>query len=299
MLAGKQGAFWHTLEALSRHWDRVDVICPKVATSHELRATRMGVRKSQPVARSFFNNVYFHSCPRGLWNQPSWIKFRGMELAAERAYQVMTVHDYPPFYNGIGAMMLSRATNIPCVLEIHHIVGYPKAASMTEAIGRAMSRIYLPFAARAVAGLRVVNKQTVETLHQWGVPRAKISVVPSFYLDAQEFATLGDRPAPQYDIVFCGRLAANKGVDNLLRALKELPHATLLVVGDGPERASLEKLSRSLGIAPRVEFRGWLPTRQDVMRAMRSARMLVMNSSSEGGPRVPLEARALTPSSLK
>lgn len=278
MLAGKQGAFWYTLEALSREWERIDVICPRVAGA--------------PEAASFFGNVHFHPSPYPLWRQHRWIMTRGLQLTALYRYAVMTVHEYPPFYNGIGAKHLSEESGIPYVLEVHHLVGYPTAASATERIGRMLSRLYLPRAIRSANAARVVSKATAETLIAWGAPQEKIRVVPSFYLDRALIESLGDRPPVQYDVAFCGRLVANKGVPQLLKALAALPRATLIVIGDGPERNRLEALAKSLNIAHRVEFRGWLPTQRDVLRAIRSAKMLVMNSSSEGGPRVPLEAMA-------
>lgn len=278
MLAGKQGAFWYTLEALSREWDRIDVICPRVPGA--------------PEAASFFGNVYFHPSPYPLWRQHRWIMTRGLQLTAKYRYAVMTVHEYPPFYNGIGARHLSQESGVPYVLEVHHLVGYPVAASATESIGRVLSRAYLPWAIRRANAVRVVSKATAETLIRWNAPQEKIRVVPSFYLDRHLIESLGDPPPVQYDVAFCGRLVANKGVPQLLKAVAKLPRATLLVIGDGPERARLEALAKSLKIQHRVEFRGWLPTQRDVLRAIRSARMLVMNSSSEGGPRVPLEAMA-------
>lgn len=61
-------------------------------------------------------------------------------------------------------------------------------------------------------------------------------------------------------IGFAGKLIPRKGVDELLRALALISddrrwHAR--IVGDGPERRRLEALSRSLGIADRVDFVGF------------------------------------------
>jgi glycosyltransferase involved in cell wall biosynthesis len=54
----------------------------------------------------------------------------------------------------------------------------------------------------------------------------------------------GDRPT----VVYFGKLIPQKGVDVLLRALEGLD-ARVVVVGFGPERASLEALARDLGVA--------------------------------------------------
>ncbi len=60
-------------------------------------------------------------------------------------------------------------------------------------------------------------------------------------------------------ILFVGRLIERKGVHHLIRALgtvRERTPAHLVIIGDGPERARLEKLAREAGVAEHVEFRG-------------------------------------------
>ncbi len=279
MLQGKQGAFWYTLEALSKEWERIDVICPHAESIN-------------PDHLIFFGNVYFHPSPKGLMYQPQWILKRGKQLIDIHHHDVMTVHEYPPFYNGIGAWRLSRITKVPYALEIHHIVGYPVGADSKEKIGRFLSWFYLPWAIKHSTATRTVGKTTAEVLIKWGAPEQKLHVVPSFYLDRELITSLGPPPPVHYDVVFCGRLVPNKGIDKLFSAIGKVPRASVLVIGDGPERKYLEARAKDLKIAHRIEFRGWLPTQRDVLQAIRSAKILVMNSLSEGGPRVPLEAMA-------
>jgi glycosyltransferase involved in cell wall biosynthesis len=63
-------------------------------------------------------------------------------------------------------------------------------------------------------------------------------------------------------VAFAGRLVWEKGVDLLVRAVREtrsaVPAARLLIVGDGPERPRLEALVRGLGLGEAVEFAGAL-----------------------------------------
>jgi glycosyltransferase involved in cell wall biosynthesis len=206
---------------------------------------------------------------------------------------VMTVHEYPPFYNGIGARQLMRQVKgIRGVLEVHHIVGYPIAASFTERIGRILSRIYLPLESISFSAIRTVSKTTAERLLSWHISRTKVFVIPSFYLDHTLFLNLQEPTHKQYDVAFCARLVANKGLDRVLKAMANIPKATLLIVGDGPERQACEALAKKLDISERVEFRGWLETQQDVLQALITAKIFVMNSLSEGGPRIALEAMA-------
>jgi glycosyltransferase involved in cell wall biosynthesis len=93
----------------------------------------------------------------------------------------------------------------------------------------------------------------------------------------------GFRRAPAADpmFVFCGRLSVEKGLQLLLGAFARLnrvvPNARLRIVGDGPQRADLERLVGSLGISRSVTFTGQLPAR-DVERELVDAWALVAPS---------------------
>jgi L-malate glycosyltransferase len=103
-------------------------------------------------------------------------------------------------------------------------------------------------------------------------------------------AALGD------DIVgiVVARLDRLKGHECLLRALAVLrdqqQSLTMLLVGDGPERASLEKLAQELGLGPdRLRFLGY---RADVSDLLSAADLFVLPSLTEGLPLSVLEAMA-------
>jgi phosphatidyl-myo-inositol dimannoside synthase len=70
---------------------------------------------------------------------------------------------------------------------------------------------------------------------------------------------LGEAP-----VVLCvGRLVARKGQDMLVRALpairRQVPGATLLLIGDGPGRSVLHRLAQSCGVANAVVCAGSVP----------------------------------------
>jgi glycosyltransferase involved in cell wall biosynthesis len=67
-------------------------------------------------------------------------------------------------------------------------------------------------------------------------------------------------PVDSFLWIFVGQLIPRKGADFLLRVFQNLrhSHASLVLVGSGPERANLEALTTAYGIADRVRFVGFL-----------------------------------------
>ncbi len=65
-------------------------------------------------------------------------------------------------------------------------------------------------------------------------------------------------PDDAFLVTGSGRQVRKKGFDTLVRAVARIPNAWLWLVGDGPERKNLEKLSNELGIKNRTRFVGWV-----------------------------------------
>lgn len=87
-------------------------------------------------------------------------------------------------------------------------------------------------------------------------------------------------------IIYVGRLIRNKGVADLLLAVKHLPHAEVVIVGDGPDRKRLETLADGMA----VTFVGEVKP-SAVLNYLRKARMLILPSyRGDGFPNVILEA---------
>jgi glycosyltransferase involved in cell wall biosynthesis len=124
----------------------------------------------------------------------------------------------------------------------------------------------------------------------WGVPDDRVSVLPNPAPRPDEAApvALDARPA----LVFAGRLTAAKDLETLLRALADVPAATLTIVGDGEERASLESLAAQLGVAERVRFLGARP-RAEVLGLAAAADAVVLTSAWENFPHGLVEALAM------
>ena len=94
-------------------------------------------------------------------------------------------------------------------------------------------------------------------------------------------------------LVCVARLTVQKGHRWLLPAFRavvdEFPHATLLLLGDGPLRTKLEQLAAKLGLRERVTFAGW---RTDVSALLPGTNLFVLASEWEGFGLALLEAMA-------
>ena len=104
-------------------------------------------------------------------------------------------------------------------------------------------------------------------------------------------------PAPSdnnpLQIVFVGRLLPVKGVAMLLEALKALSFPyELTVVGEGPERIHLERMSIELDIGEKVKFTGNLPL-NEIGKIMQQAHVFCLPSVRESGGAVLLESMAV------
>jgi glycosyltransferase involved in cell wall biosynthesis len=101
------------------------------------------------------------------------------------------------------------------------------------------------------------------------------------------------------NIIFVGRLIAQKGVSFLLQSFPEVvkvhPDVTLHIIGHGPELISLKKLAKDLGIERNVIFVGGIPY-DDITSYLQSSSVAVFpycrnkQDSEEGFGLVIIEA---------
>lgn len=273
LASGKHGAFYRTVDELRKHWDRIDIICPKIIGA---------------VLKNPFPNVFIHYSSLSTIFQPFWIRRIGSRLIQEHGHDIATVHEYPPFYNGLGSWMLWRKTKLPYLLEIFHVPGCPKAGSFKEWIYRVLTRLFIARDARRARAVRVMNRHEVpEFLVRAGVPQEKIKLIPAIYIDPAVFYP--QEVDKKYDLIFVGRLEKNKGVDLFVKAVAE-SGAKAIIVGAGPLEQGLRAFAKSTGAD--IVFHGFAKDAHEVAHFMNESRVLVMCSYNEGGPRVVAEAMA-------
>jgi glycosyltransferase involved in cell wall biosynthesis len=121
------------------------------------------------------------------------------------------------------------------------------------------------------------------------IPNAVGSLRPGPGIDDEVRAFIGNRKL----IITTARLNPEKGNERLIRsfaaAADRIPDACLLILGDGPLRASLVSLIKQLHMQDRILLPGRRTNPQDYLRA---SDLFVLPSSREGMPNSLLEAMA-------
>jgi len=124
-----------------------------------------------------------------------------------------------------------------------------------------------------------------------GFPPARVHHLPNFVPDLAGVAPVPRAALGVSDgaplVLALGRLHPNKAFDLLVRALPRLPRVHAVIAGEGPERAPLEALARSEGVAERLHLPGW---RTDTAELLAAADLLVCPSRQEPLGNVILEA---------
>ena len=143
--------------------------------------------------------------------------------------------------------------------------------------------------------LIIANSEKIkDDLTSVGVDTNKIKVSPNG-IDYQWISEISPKNE-ELDILYAGRLIEHKNVDVLIKAInivkKEIPDIKCGVIGDGPERERLERLSKDLGLENNVKFFGFLEKSEDVLAYMKSSKVFILPSTREGSPVTAVEANA-------
>ena len=206
---------------------------------------------------------------RPLW----WLSFQirmysqGTKLAKQHSFDLFYGYE---IYGTPIAGRLSRKFGKPCISRFQ---GTILAEKMTRPLWR-LRHWHHYIGLKVPADLIIMTDDGTQgdrVLSRLGVDRSKIrfwmnGVDKEIYdpdFDTAEFKKSHHIPEQTKILLSVSRLVRWKRVDRIIEAMSQImssfPNTILLIVGDGPERNKLEKLSQDLSLQDRIVFIGSLP----------------------------------------
>ncbi len=274
-------------------------LATRLAKRHEVHYVTWGYWGPEPTVVRDGVTLHGVGAPRPFYGDDGRRTLREMAEFAIRLPRVLGRLDvdvvdvsatpYLPVYT---AWLATRWSRTPLVATWHEFWGehwqtYLPDRPVLSRLARLAEAAARPFADRRVA----VSAFTARRMTGGAGGRA-IDVVPN----GVDLEALSVPTSPrQSDVVFVGRLIAEKRVDLLIGAIAAVartrPRVRCLVIGDGPERERLIALSAALGVQRNVQFLGRVGD-GEVPRHMAGSRMFVLPSDREGYGITVVEAQA-------
>lgn len=176
--------------------------------------------------------------------------------------------------------------------------GFSQAEKQKEWIS-SLRNLYraLPFSRSTYRYAKAIIAGSSQTWAEFSPYREKLFFVPENGLNRRLLDNITPRVVSQgpLELIYVGRLVPYKACNMAVRAavpLLQKGTARLTILGDGPERAALERLVATHGVAEHVSFIGWL-SHDKAMRRLKMADILLFPSIREFGGGVVFEALAL------
>ncbi len=210
-----------------------------------------------------------------------WSQFTALrKLFVEQRIDIVHSHNtYAHFY----ASLAGYLAGVPVILNTQHGRGCGNSLKQRGHFFLA-NRFAQQILAVSEDSARICRKQD---------PLSRSKIVPLWNgIDLDRFSFHGPQQKPH--AISVARLSPEKDFPTLLRATRlvvdQFPEYRLTMVGDGQERASLEKLCSELNLDSHVTFLG---ERSDVPELLKQSSLFVSSSSTEGISLTLLEALAV------
>ena len=196
-----------------------------------------------------------------------------------------------PFFSCFTAKINSLFGGSPLVITLHEVWNdyWYEYLGKAGFFGKLVEKIMVNLTGRIIA----VSTKTKNDLK--AMKSSEKSVVIPNGIDFNYIHDIA--PADEKsDIIFAGRLIKEKNVDMLIKTIplvkEKIPDVKCCIIGDGPERAKLEKLVQRLGVQDSIIFKGFMKNYDDLISYMKSSQVFVLPSVREGFGIVVIEANA-------
>jgi glycosyltransferase involved in cell wall biosynthesis len=221
-----------------------------------------------------------------------------VQRSLQRIYRILSAQSFDlvhthGYFADIIAAPVCRYLKLPHISTCHGFISNGGSLSLYNKLDKLMLRS----CSRVIA----VSAEIKGELMASGIRASKIVVIQNAVKgNRREKSSAEEREEKRralslgpdaFVIGYVGRLSREKGVGHLIEAaglLKgHIREFKILLLGDGPQRAELEGLVRSLGLEKEVEFTGF---QSDIASWLPAMDVFVLPSLTEGTPMALLEA---------
>jgi len=220
------------------------------------------------------------------------VSYRLHSLLRKGSYKVVHTHGY---FADICGLPVARILGIDTVSTCHGFISNDRKLITYNLLDK--------YVLRMCKTVIAVSENLKNELISSGIEASRIKVLPNavtslYAKDELDVRRMGKRRSldigpNQFIVGYLGRLSQEKGLIYLVEAISILRNSgvpvKLLVVGDGPERAGLEKIVKDRELDPIVHFAGFQADAENWLPAFD---ILVLPSLTEGTPMALLEAMA-------
>lgn len=247
-------------------------------------------------------NTYKNISPKEISRFPfmgfnKWIlkHFKENILAARKAMDILKKEknfDIIHCHGNLAALILSKNNkNIPVVYTEHDAP--PWICTYRTAFERFVRKLFYYFINKTTMDnvshiITISEAQRRFYVSKWNISEEKISTISngvdtiSFNQDNNGKYIKKKYSLPNDYCIFVGRLESRKGVDYLIRSLKDI-NISSVIVGNGPDKERLVDLSNCTGVSKRAIFIGSV-SEVDLRQLYSNAIFFVSPSISEVGP---------------
>lgn len=236
----------------------------------------------KPTDTSFLHkNIHMNFCPAiDVLIYPDFRLGTGLPLSLQkiRTFDPDIIHIHTPLTFGLEGILTAKALKKPVVQTFHTYFMDPDAmklfgiynkrvASVIENGGWRFHRGVSRFIDATIAPSEFVAKDLIKEKTPGEIFLCPNMLEKDAFLEPKKIPT--DRLPT---LIFVGRLSVEKRIHLLLKTVAELKKKGLLfplvLIGDGPEREKLFKLSFDLGISSQISWKGKIPHHELIAKGL-------------------------------
>ncbi len=232
--------------------------------------------------------------PTNSWSR--FLYFIDAYFIARSLHRPDIVSAQDPFESGVAGYLVSRHFGVPLHLQAHtdFLSPYFYKDSYLNKVRLVLAR----FLIRRSAKFRVVSERIKRSIVASGLKDADSIIVEPIFVDTDKIRNATVRidlhkkyPQFEFIILMASRITKEKNIglaiEAMVEVVKKYPKVGLVIVGDGPERNSLELKIKNEELSAKIIFENWS---DDLPSYYKTADLFLLTSNYEGYGMTIIEA---------